>query len=308
MSFTKESLANLINGREYRSEITDAEIRAAKAAGLVVIFGYSDDNIELRGAIDEEVGAYDGTTFTIDAKGLAPQWDEDGMSIKAARDYFEREGKGVKIEAKWDAEGYSWVIRADMPFAVFDIMEDGEKFCRGIVIDIRDLAKTPKPVAFEDGDASIRGGLKYTLAAAMEDAAAWISGATFHEESRGWRPAVALMREEIVRQREELYRAADWHKHLTGERDALTAKLTESERIIALAKEQFAAMKKRAEIAEAGLSVAENALSVTEGNIRSLKHNSGFGPDFWTPWLEVVQNARAAHPVSGDANTKGDAS
>ncbi len=45
--------------------------------------------------------------------------------------------------------------------------------------------------------------MKYTLAEAMEDAAGWVSGATFNAESRGWRPAVALMREEIVRLRIE---------------------------------------------------------------------------------------------------------
>lgn len=188
----------MLNGREYRNEITDAEVKDAKSAGLIVIFGYSDDNIELRGVIDEEVGAYDGTTFTIDEKGLSPEWDEDGMTKEAAREFFAREGKGAKIEAKWDAEGYSWFITAAIPHAVFDIMEDDEKFCRGIVIDVRDLAQN---TAAAVPDINLVTGFKYTLAEAMADADEWIAGATFNADSRGWLPAVALMREEIMRLR-----------------------------------------------------------------------------------------------------------
>jgi hypothetical protein len=37
------------------SEINKAEERQAKDAGLVVVFGYSDDGVELRGAIHDEV-------------------------------------------------------------------------------------------------------------------------------------------------------------------------------------------------------------------------------------------------------------
>jgi hypothetical protein len=43
------------------------------------------------------------------------------------------------IEVVWDAEGYSWIYETEIPHAVFDILEDGEKFCRGIVFDIRSL-------------------------------------------------------------------------------------------------------------------------------------------------------------------------
>jgi hypothetical protein len=55
-----KALAALLTGREYRQEITRAEEADAKAAGLVVAFGASDDLLEFRGAIDDEVGCYDG--------------------------------------------------------------------------------------------------------------------------------------------------------------------------------------------------------------------------------------------------------
>lgn len=52
-----KEFAAMLNGREYRREITKAEEKEAKAAGLIVAFGASDDNLELRGAVDDEIGA-----------------------------------------------------------------------------------------------------------------------------------------------------------------------------------------------------------------------------------------------------------
>ena len=48
---TKESLAALLNGREIGNEIEHGEAKAAKEHGLVVVYGYSDDGMEVRGAI-----------------------------------------------------------------------------------------------------------------------------------------------------------------------------------------------------------------------------------------------------------------
>lgn len=52
-TMTKEQMAALLNGREYGDEITRAEHQIARASGLVVVFGYSDDNMEVRGAWGE---------------------------------------------------------------------------------------------------------------------------------------------------------------------------------------------------------------------------------------------------------------
>ena len=48
--------ANRLSGREYMSEISAEEEREAREKGLVIVFGYSDDCIEFRGAIDDELG------------------------------------------------------------------------------------------------------------------------------------------------------------------------------------------------------------------------------------------------------------
>lgn len=141
---TKEELAALLNGREYRQEMTREEEAAAKAAGLLVIFGASDDLTELRGAIHDEAGAYYGTVHRIDRHGFVGNWDDlnhdDEDECEA---YFKRKGQGIVVGARWSWQGYSWWIEPDVPYAAFDIVEDGEKYCRGVVIDAAALASPP---------------------------------------------------------------------------------------------------------------------------------------------------------------------
>lgn len=166
---TKEELAAKLNGREYMNEITKAEAAEAKAAGLIVIFGYSDDNVELRGAIHEEVGAYDGTTLHISHTG-ALQGDIDSLLDERDKDglesYFRAKAAGThEVEALWSADpDYSWTFKTGVPHATFEIVEGGEKFCRGIVIEVADLKPAQPPMA----DAAPAGLTLSALDAAFE--------------------------------------------------------------------------------------------------------------------------------------------
>lgn len=127
-----KELAAKLNGREYWREITNEEVRQAKEAGLVVVFGASDDLIEFRGAIRDEGDCYDGGTVLFDAKGVLPS---------SAQEYFERKAKARTITALWAKEpGYSWTYKTDIPHETFEIVEDGEPYCRGIVFNIGDIS------------------------------------------------------------------------------------------------------------------------------------------------------------------------
>ena len=135
-----KELAAKLNGREYCREITDEEVRQAKEAGLVVVFGASDDLIEFRGAIRDEGDCYDGGTVLIDTKGVLPSWDSVIESEESAQEYFERKAKARTITALWAKEpGYSWTYKTDIPHETFEIVEDGEPYCRGIVFNIGDI-------------------------------------------------------------------------------------------------------------------------------------------------------------------------
>jgi len=136
---TAKEMAQLLNGREYGDEMTTDMERLAKDSGLLIVFGYSDDNMEFRGILSDEVGCYDGRAYLFDAEGVLPNWD-DIEDEKTAEDYFRRKKQAKSIEAIWDQDGYSWTYKTDVPHETFDILEDGEKYCRGIVIHKDDLA------------------------------------------------------------------------------------------------------------------------------------------------------------------------
>ena len=136
---TMKEFAKLLSGREYGMEISKDEERQAADAGLVVAYGYSDDNVELRGAIDEEVGAWDGTTIRLTKTGVL-----QGPACDSAENcecpYFAAAKNAAKtIEAVWGAGGVSWTFKTDIPHETFNIYEDGELFCVGIMFSVEDL-------------------------------------------------------------------------------------------------------------------------------------------------------------------------
>ncbi len=133
-------LAAKINGREYRDELDDELKQLAKDNGLVVVYGASDDLVEFDGAAYEEYSAYNGATIPVGKDG-EPIFgcDEPCNHCQAVED---AEKALTKIEAKWDAEGYSWFIDINLDadkYGAFEILEDGEKYCRGIVFAIGDI-------------------------------------------------------------------------------------------------------------------------------------------------------------------------
>jgi len=137
---TKEELAAKLNGREYGSEITKAEEAEARASGLVVVFGYSDDNAELRGAIYDEIGCYNGGEFRVSKSGVISINEEDAEVLKRFGVYSQVIAKGTLIQAVWHDNGpAAWTYETKMPNASFEIMEEGSIYCHGIVFSIDDL-------------------------------------------------------------------------------------------------------------------------------------------------------------------------
>lgn len=141
---TKEEFAALLNGREYNDEMTSAEEAQAKAGGLIVLFGASDDLLEARGAVHDESGACGGSEIRLHAGGFLSDWESLDKDDEAdVEKYFADKPRAKVILTEWDKDGYSWVISTKLPHATFDILEDGEKYCRGIVIDADGVAGKP---------------------------------------------------------------------------------------------------------------------------------------------------------------------
>lgn len=125
---TKKEWSQKLNNRQYREEITAEEEIQAKKDGVLICFGASDDLLELRGILHDEVGVYtDGQEeVALDSKGVI--LTEERVS----------ESHSV-VFCIWNEGGYSWYFKSNIPFEPFDILEEGERYCRGIVLSLEDI-------------------------------------------------------------------------------------------------------------------------------------------------------------------------
>lgn len=119
-------LAEKLNGCNYRDEITKELELEAKNNGLVVVFVDSDDLMHLRGSIDAEVGAWEGGSVLVakneKAKEITAIWCPDEIKDK--------EGNLIDY--------VSWEIETEIKHYTFDVFEDGQLYCRGIVFSLSD--------------------------------------------------------------------------------------------------------------------------------------------------------------------------
>jgi hypothetical protein len=133
---TKEQLAAALDCREYKDDIAPDLLQSAFDNKLLIIEGGSDDLCEFYGAFREEVGCYEGGKIRFNKLGEASGEDdsEDGESEMLPH----------KLEAVWgkkDDRGHecSWQYRTSLPHAKYDVMEGGELYCVGMVIDLKEI-------------------------------------------------------------------------------------------------------------------------------------------------------------------------
>jgi len=133
--------ADKLNGIEYPANEIYRAHKDIKADGLIVAYGMSDDLLEFNGMISDEVGAWEGQTVKLTPKPSI--FDEDDN-----KETFEYKGMEIaqfpRVTAIWCPRGAdnkvwaSWDISTDLPaYEVFNIMEDGELFGRGIIFEAK---------------------------------------------------------------------------------------------------------------------------------------------------------------------------
>lgn len=128
-----ESVAKIMDGVEYSHEY-DRVPPEAKEHGIVVVFGASDDLLEFRGAIQDEYGSYGGTKVKLDNSGVI----ENKCDDDACPYFIEKYEKAFfEVEAVWAENPVDppWTIRSNIPHHAFNVMEEGEVWCRGIVFN-----------------------------------------------------------------------------------------------------------------------------------------------------------------------------
>lgn len=139
---TAKELAHRLNGNEYLSEICDQLEGTARDNGLVVVFGQSDDLIQFRGAVNGEAYSYGGGDEIELFEGKLLEVKEPFDEVSEMKEFLEGFGVDIKTKViipKWDIDGYSWKYHTAIPHETFDILEDGEKYCQGIVFHINEI-------------------------------------------------------------------------------------------------------------------------------------------------------------------------
>ena len=133
---TRDEAAAALNGNQYREEGSPALFGAMKIAGLVAVFGASDDLMEFQGAISDEIGAWNGGIAYLNREGLVGnecENDDCPYHKKALKN------APAAIKAIWDSNGFSWQYETSLPHSKFIIKEDDENYCEGIVFALADI-------------------------------------------------------------------------------------------------------------------------------------------------------------------------
>ncbi len=133
----KVDLAKVLNGREYPLKMDDALLDIVKENNLVIVFGASDDLMEFRGAIYDETDVYNGGFALLTKKGLIRNECDSG---DCCPNYIDTYRNAKKIKALWcEDDDFSWTYETDIPHSTFIVMEDGDKYCKGLVFHIDDV-------------------------------------------------------------------------------------------------------------------------------------------------------------------------
>lgn len=127
-----KEFANLLDNKQYGyPQFTDEEIAIAKENGFVIVYGASDDLIEFDGAIRDEDGCFNGGKVYICETGCVEFGNAETKCIEAlwCDDEIRDELGGI----------ITWTYRTTIPHETFMIYDDGDSYCRGIVLSIDDV-------------------------------------------------------------------------------------------------------------------------------------------------------------------------
>ena len=131
-----KELAQRLVGTKYPIYFKDEDIMFAKANGLVIVSGYSDDSCYLEGVICEEVGCFGGgEVFFINGE----------ISYISGYESFTKEQLNsiVRLKIEWGSpnEKFTWTYKFNqkIPVEKFEVYDDDEAYCEGIIFRVSDL-------------------------------------------------------------------------------------------------------------------------------------------------------------------------
>ena len=130
-----KEIADALNGSEYGFEPSKELIARCRAERIVIAFGHSDDLLEFRGAVYDELGAYEGTTAHFNRLGLVTN-DCGNEECPYFQGLLK---KATKLHLKWQNGYPNWIFETNIPHAKFDVLEDDNHQCEAIVFCLDDI-------------------------------------------------------------------------------------------------------------------------------------------------------------------------
>ena len=140
--------AEKLNGREYGNELSYEEGKQLEEDGIVAVFGYSDDNMELEGAFRDELSAYVDTIYYWTGNGFVSNNrinefldyidDEYREFYPLLKPLFENNTERSYIRSI-PGDDCQFIYETNIPCEWFNVMEDGELYCKGFVFNKSDL-------------------------------------------------------------------------------------------------------------------------------------------------------------------------
>ena len=134
-----KQFAKQLNKTQYPFVLSPAQVKYCKDNDIVVVFGDSDDLMEFDGAIYEELGCY-----ISGARGYKTCYlDKDGNIFGADRGNKSKDLTNYKTIKIWwcKDDKYCWQYETNIPHETFDIMEDDEFYCKGMVFYKKSLGE-----------------------------------------------------------------------------------------------------------------------------------------------------------------------
>ena len=120
-----KKIINNISYRDSRSGMPNKAFELARDHGYTILYGASDDLLELEGSVNDEVGAWDGFSFD----DMEPDdFETDTYNLL----------KKHQLELLWCPDDEkSWAFKIgneEADFTTFNILEDDEVYCEGIIL------------------------------------------------------------------------------------------------------------------------------------------------------------------------------
>ncbi len=112
------SWAAVLNGSEYPLTLSQEYEDRMKAEGIAIFYGQSDDELEVRGAMMDEWGAWGGTTLCFENGVVSAVWISSNEMSRSP-----------------------WFVLTNVPNQQFEIREEGRIDSIGIVVFLKDLGR-----------------------------------------------------------------------------------------------------------------------------------------------------------------------